>query len=80
MVSIAVYQRHKGASREENQSVLEDWYARQPQELINSTPEEVQKDIAHILDWVYSVRFAVPRSMKRDMTSIVTVQSTRELT
>jgi len=30
MVSIAVYQRHKGASREENQSVLEDWYARQP--------------------------------------------------
>ena len=45
MVSIAVYQRHKGASREENQSVLEDWYARQPQELINSTPEEVQKDI-----------------------------------
>ena len=70
MMKIAVYQRHTGATREENQSALEEWYARQPEELIGSTPEEVQRDISGILDWVYSDRFTAARRMVRDSTTV----------
>ena len=70
MMKIAVYQRHTGATREENQSALEEWYARQPEELIGSTPEEVQRDISGILDWVYSDRFTAARRMVRDSTAV----------
>ena len=70
MMRIAVYQRHAGATREENQSALEEWYARQPEELLGSTPEEVQRDISGILDWVYSDRFTAARRMVRDSTTV----------
>ena len=74
MMKIAVYQRHTGATREENQSALEEWYARQPEELIGSTPEEVQRDISGILDWVYSDRFTAARRMVRDSTAVSETQ------
>lgn len=65
MRSIAVYHRTNGYAREEVQRVLEEWYARQPQELIASSPEEVSRDITRILDWVYSDGFILPSADKR---------------
>jgi CRP-like cAMP-binding protein len=38
--------------------------------LIGSTPEEVQRDISGILDWVYSDRFTAARRMVRDSTTV----------
>lgn len=74
MMKIAVYQRHAGATREENQNILEDWYAQQLSEMIDSSPEEVQKDIAKILDWVYSDRFTSTKTVERDTISITAGQ------
>ena len=65
MRRIAVYHRTNGYSREDTQTILEKWYAKQPQELIHSSPEEVQQDIASILDWAYSDRFIVPGNEKK---------------
>ena len=70
MVSIAVYQRSQNATREENQKAMQEWYAQQPQELIGSSPEEVQKDIEGILNWVYSERFSASRPLVKDVASI----------
>ena len=70
MVSIAVYQRSQNASREENQRALEEWYSKQPQGMISSSPEEVHRDIEGILNWVYSERFNAPKPVEKDMASI----------
>ena len=70
MVRIAVFKRTAGATREENLNALEEWYARQPSDLISSTPEEVHKDIVGILDWVYSDRFILGKAVERTSISL----------
>ena len=70
MRRIAVYHRTNGHDREDAQMALEKWYARQPPELINSSPEEVAADITSILDWAYSDRFILPGARDKDVAFV----------
>lgn len=66
MLKIAARNRRNGISREENQNALEEWYSMQPPEMIESTPEEVSRDITNILNWAYSDLFSMKQPERKD--------------
>lgn len=67
MLQIAVHARSGGATRETCEAEMRTWYEAQDKTLITSAPEEVEKDLAKILDWVCSDRFVVRHERREEI-------------
>ena len=69
-----MYQRCQGICREECESNLQIWYARQNHELVHTAYQQVERDIHDIVRWVYADSFVVPYSYNPKDTTLCTTQ------
>lgn len=62
--------RGKGAAKEECLRLLKAWYRLQDPALIRSSPPEVYRDIANIVDWAYRVELPVNETLSEQYVSM----------
>ena len=59
MVKLAVNNRRRSLTQEENTKDLLDWVRSQDQELIGSSMEDIEDDVAWIMRWAYAPDFKI---------------------